>query len=149
MAPPRSRIGPATDEERARVMGASPVAGDYDETIDRESAYELLDKRVERQVAQTELASQMAAAEKIRLKNEKAREKAERAASRGGRATPPVDRRGRRQDLRALYQLGAWRRASCADCSAASGVAEPRRSDLVTAPHDISRLFLTGLDRNR
>ena len=87
MAPPRSRIGPATDEERARVMSSSPVAGDYDETIDRESAYELLDERVERQVARAELASEMAAAEKARLKAEKARAKAERTASggRGGR----------------------------------------------------------------
>ena len=88
MAPPRSRIGPATDEERARVMSASPVAGDYDEAVDRESAYELLDARVERQVAEAELAAQMAAAEKARVKAEKEREKAARAASRGrGRQT--------------------------------------------------------------
>jgi len=83
MAPPRSRIGPATDDERARVMQASPVAGDYDESVDRESAYELLDRRVERQVAEAELAEQMAAAERTRLKAEKERAKAERAATRG------------------------------------------------------------------
>jgi uncharacterized protein len=45
VAPPRSRIGPITPEERARVVGLSPVGGRYDEPLDRESAYELLQGR--------------------------------------------------------------------------------------------------------
>ena len=45
VAPPRSRIGPLTDAERAEVIAQSPVKGDYDEAIDRESAYELLQER--------------------------------------------------------------------------------------------------------
>lgn len=40
--PPSSRLGPATDEERALVQAQSPVAIKYDTTIDRESAYEIL-----------------------------------------------------------------------------------------------------------
>ena len=88
MAPPRSRIGPATDEERARTIGASPVAGDYDETVDRESAYELLEARVERQVAEAEEARRTAEAEKARREEEKARERAARGSARGrGRQT--------------------------------------------------------------
>ena len=43
--PPSSRIGPLTPEERQRVMNASPVAGQYDQMIDRESAFEILQKR--------------------------------------------------------------------------------------------------------
>jgi hypothetical protein len=43
--PPSSRIGPVTEAERKAVMKASPVAGEYDEAIDRESAYEILQKR--------------------------------------------------------------------------------------------------------
>ncbi|MEP9370980.1 helicase HerA-like C-terminal domain-containing protein [Mesorhizobium sp. KR1-2] len=43
--PPSSRIGPLTPEERRRVMNASPVAGQYDQMIDRESAFEILQKR--------------------------------------------------------------------------------------------------------
>jgi DNA double-strand break repair helicase HerA and related ATPase len=42
VAPPRGRIGPATDAERAAVIKASPLAGKYDQEVDRESAYEVL-----------------------------------------------------------------------------------------------------------
>lgn len=42
VAPPRGRIGPATDAERAAVVKASPLAGKYEQTLDRESAYEVL-----------------------------------------------------------------------------------------------------------
>jgi DNA double-strand break repair helicase HerA and related ATPase len=42
IAPPRGRIGPATDAERAAIVKASPLAGKYDRTVDRESAYEVL-----------------------------------------------------------------------------------------------------------
>jgi DNA helicase HerA-like ATPase len=45
--PPSSRIGPATAEERKAVIAKSPIKGRYDQTIDRESAYEVLQKRVQ------------------------------------------------------------------------------------------------------
>ncbi len=44
---PSARIGPVTPEERKAVMAKSPVAGKYDVTIDRNSAYEVLQKRVQ------------------------------------------------------------------------------------------------------
>lgn len=44
--PPSARIGPVTPEERQAIMAASPVKGKYDTTIDSESAYEILQKRV-------------------------------------------------------------------------------------------------------
>jgi DNA helicase HerA-like ATPase len=40
--PPSSRIGPLTPEERRKVINASPVTGQYDQMVDRESAYEIL-----------------------------------------------------------------------------------------------------------
>jgi uncharacterized protein len=43
--PPQSRIGPATEAERALVMGQSLVQGVYENAVDRESAYEILKKR--------------------------------------------------------------------------------------------------------
>jgi DNA helicase HerA-like ATPase len=43
--PPNSRVGPITDAELKAVMRASPVAGVYDEAVDRESASEILQKR--------------------------------------------------------------------------------------------------------
>ena len=45
MLPPASRIGPITPDERKAVMASSPVAGVYDKTVDRESAYEKLKAR--------------------------------------------------------------------------------------------------------
>jgi len=44
--PPTGRIGPITPEERKAIMNSSPLKGKYDTTIDSESAYEVLQKRV-------------------------------------------------------------------------------------------------------
>jgi DNA helicase HerA-like ATPase len=44
--PPSARIGPITPEERNAIMDNSPLKGKYDTTIDSESAYEMLQKRV-------------------------------------------------------------------------------------------------------
>jgi DNA helicase HerA-like ATPase len=43
--PPSSRIGPITEAERKKVMDESPVSGQYDKAIDRESAFEMLEKK--------------------------------------------------------------------------------------------------------
>ena len=48
--PPSSRIGTISDEERKKVIAASPVGGIYDKAIDRESAFEILSVRVETKV---------------------------------------------------------------------------------------------------
>ncbi|RIX48192.1 MAG: DUF853 family protein [Rhodocyclales bacterium GT-UBC] len=40
--PPASRLGPLTSEERKTVIQASPLLAAYGQTIDRESAYEVL-----------------------------------------------------------------------------------------------------------
>jgi DNA helicase HerA-like ATPase len=45
--PPAGRIGPLNSDERQTLINASPVAGLYDEMVDRESAYELLQKKAE------------------------------------------------------------------------------------------------------
>jgi len=44
--PPSGRVGPITPEERKALMSTSPVQGKYDEAVDRESAYEVLQKRI-------------------------------------------------------------------------------------------------------
>lgn len=44
--PPSSRIGPLTPQEREQIIALSPVAGQYDQLIDRESAFEILGKKV-------------------------------------------------------------------------------------------------------
>ena len=47
IAPPSARIGPVTPDERKAVIAQSPVRGRYDQTIDPESAYEILQRRVQ------------------------------------------------------------------------------------------------------
>jgi DNA helicase HerA-like ATPase len=61
VCPPASRIGPITDEERAPLLRHSIVAGVYDKTVDRESAFELLKARAESEAA--EQAAEQAAKE--------------------------------------------------------------------------------------
>ncbi|MBX3650377.1 MAG: DUF853 family protein [Burkholderiales bacterium] len=47
--PPGSRLGPVTADERAATMKASLLAGIYEKVEDRESAYEMLARRVQEQ----------------------------------------------------------------------------------------------------
>ncbi len=47
VAPPRCRMGAITDAERAQVRAGSPVGTRYDTRIDRESAAEMLARKVE------------------------------------------------------------------------------------------------------
>ncbi len=49
---PESRLGVLRAEERAQLMAASPVSGRYDKPVDRESAYERLTQKVEKQEPQ-------------------------------------------------------------------------------------------------
>ena len=54
ICPPRCRMGAITDEERAVVRNRSPLGGKYDTAIDRESAYEILNKAVQGDTAAEE-----------------------------------------------------------------------------------------------
>jgi DNA helicase HerA-like ATPase len=45
IAPPGSRIGPATAQERSSLLAASPLRAHYEQRLDRESAYERLNAR--------------------------------------------------------------------------------------------------------
>lgn len=47
MVPPESRVGPLNEAERRERIARSPLAGRYDQTVDRESAYEVLKQRAE------------------------------------------------------------------------------------------------------
>lgn len=60
IAPPLSRVGPATDAEREAAIKESPIYGHYEKALDRESAHEILQKRAEEVV---EKAAQQAAEE--------------------------------------------------------------------------------------
>ena len=79
--PPDSRLGPATEAERAAIMAASPVRGTYDATVNRESAEEVLNaRRAQADRIEAETASVAADA--------KAAEKAARAPAPRAPAAP-------------------------------------------------------------
>jgi len=81
--PPASRLGPLTDKERAEIIKMSPVAGQYDKTVDRESAYEMLKKAAE-DAAKREAEQ--------REQEDDDRGKGKRAKSRSGFQLPDFDR---------------------------------------------------------
>ena len=56
--PPASRLGPISVAERAAIVAASPVAGRYDTTVNRESAYEILAKRAAESATSEEASEQ-------------------------------------------------------------------------------------------
>ncbi|MCA1590478.1 MAG: DUF853 domain-containing protein [Acidobacteria bacterium] len=78
IVPPVSQIGPVTAEQRAQLMAGSLVAGIYDNALDRESGFEILQKKAEERM-QVEAAAKTA---EDTLKQQAAEEKAARAAAR-------------------------------------------------------------------
>jgi hypothetical protein len=57
VCPPRSQIGAITPEQRKQIIASSLVAGVYEQAVDRESAYELLQARAGQAAAATPPAS--------------------------------------------------------------------------------------------
>jgi len=47
IVPPTSRLGPITEAERAKAISESVLHGVYEEVLDRESAYEMLSKKMD------------------------------------------------------------------------------------------------------
>lgn len=76
ICPPASRIGPLDDPERNEILSRSPIKGRYDALQDRESAYEMLQKRAAEE-------ARAEAAERARAEEEKRRVKQEREQRRG------------------------------------------------------------------
>ncbi len=82
--PPSARMGPVTPEERRKVMGMSPVAGQYDEPVDRESAYEILQRRAEEAAKAKEDEDRRAQEDKERQRNGSGRQGGSRTGSESG-----------------------------------------------------------------
>ncbi len=55
IAPPRSQIGPIDAGKRRLLVQASPVYGHYETSVDRESAYEILQRRAQQAAAAEEI----------------------------------------------------------------------------------------------
>ena len=88
--PPASRLGPAKLAERKAIIADSPFLGEYEDTIDRESAYEILENRTSIDKKKENEAAKKEAREK------KAKEKA-KEKSRAKKKTSTRKRSGRRK----------------------------------------------------
>ena len=74
--PPVSRLGPAKDSERNAIIAASDFKDKYTETVDRESAYEVLEeKTLAREKAAIEAEEEEARAAKKEAERKKAARK--------------------------------------------------------------------------
>ncbi len=82
--PPVGRVGPLTEAERKVLVSSSPLAGRYEEVVDRESAHEILSARAEARAAEAEAADAAKEAERAA----RARARAEAAAAREYRKSP-------------------------------------------------------------
>lgn len=80
--PPQSQIGPITAEERNSLTTSSLLYGHYAETIDRESAYEILSERLNSIRQEKEAAIQAKEEEKVKKAQAKADAQAAKAKKR-------------------------------------------------------------------
>ena len=83
--PPASRLGPATRAERKAVIAESPVAGRYNQAVDRLSAHEVLAKRAEAAADALQQEEERARREKTRGAPAKARSRRYGGARSGSR----------------------------------------------------------------
>jgi len=132
--PPDSRLGPATDAERAAVMAASPVRGLYEAVVDRESAEEILAARrgeADQTAAEAKLAEARAKADALAAKD------AEKAAA----AREKLEAREQ-----ARYEREAARpRAPARRSTRETPIEAATKSVLRTAGSTITRELLRGL----
>ena len=73
--PPQSKMGTIDDITRNKIINSSIIVGKYEEAIERDSAYEELDKLVKEKLEAEEEERQRIAEEKQRKEEEKAAEK--------------------------------------------------------------------------
>jgi len=128
--PPDSRLGPATDAERAALMAASPVRGLYDAAVDRESAEEIL-------LARRGQADQAAADAKLA----EARAKADAAAAKDAEKAAAA----RAKEQARLDREAARARAPARRSSRETPIEAATKSVLRTAGSTITRELLRGV----
>ena len=80
--PPASRLGPVTPAERKATLAKSPLAGHYEQAVDRHSAYEILAQRAEQ-------AAATAARREANEKRAKEEERRTRGPERESRSSAP------------------------------------------------------------
>lgn len=84
MLPPQAQIGPITDIQRADILRSSFLYGRYENAIDRESAYEILTKKIEQSEQDAIDAKKRAEEEKQAAKDAAERNKQKKTTSQPG-----------------------------------------------------------------
>ncbi|MFP7571628.1 helicase HerA-like domain-containing protein [Marivita sp. S2033] len=94
--PPSSQLGPITPAERGGIIAASDLADTYTQTLDRQSAFEILAKRAQDAAAAAEAAERNAADLDGAMREYNAGRRY--SASRVGRSTAQPHRRAKKQE---------------------------------------------------
>jgi DNA helicase HerA-like ATPase len=87
IVPPQAQIGPITPEERKKLIQTSVVFGVYDKAIDRESAFEILQGKMQQADAQKEAQErqkQMMKEQEQMMKEQRQMERQTRQSQQGG-----------------------------------------------------------------
>lgn len=95
--PPEGQAGAITPDERQRIIQTSMVYGKYDKTIDRESAYEILTEKLQKEQEAKELAIQQKEEEKQRKEEEKRQAAEERKQAAEERKRKAEERERKRE----------------------------------------------------
>ena len=90
--PPRSQIGPVLLEKRKEELYKSPFRGKYEQAIDRESAYEYMQKRAVQEAEQRAAEAEMAANRKLAEARAKEDARAQRSARSASNKDTVVDK---------------------------------------------------------
>lgn len=85
IVPPRSHIGPVTPEQRQQLRDSSLVAGQYEQVVDRESAYERLKAKTEESAAAAAQQAEQEAAAQAQEQAEEAEAKEAKGTGGGSR----------------------------------------------------------------
>ena len=110
--PPSSQLGPISDDERSGIMSASPVARQYDDVADRESAYEILGAKEEAAAREAERLAEQEEKAKRELEKKKTRRRSSRRQSVGEAAMKTATRTIARDVARYILRgiLGGMKR---------------------------------------
>ena len=90
--PPQSQFGTIDDSLRNKIMNESLLKGKYDREIDRESAYEMIAAKYEKDAAEEEARLQALEAEKAAKEAEKAKLAAQKASSKKSTRQTPMEK---------------------------------------------------------
>jgi uncharacterized protein len=134
IAPPGSRVGPVSAQERRVLVETDAVGGKYDAAVDRESAAELLGAKADAAAAAAEEARAADAAQKQAAAQAKADARADAAAERArlaaARAEAAHDAQRRREIDRAMARSPLRGAAQSATRAAGSSIGRQVANEL-------------------